>query len=198
MSDAEFLAWGRYLPMNLLPPLLLALAIAASDLHSRRIPNYLTFGGALAGLFYQTVFFGWSGLGQGLFGLLLGLGLLLIPYILGGDGCWRCQRFGCLRRLVGSQRLFFPLLLYGDSWRADEFRCVNMAGDSLEFSQTRLGPVPNHGLVSRSGRPAGDYDAQFQSDSGHPVWDGYCLGDGCPAGAGESFLERTGLSANRR
>ncbi|WP_449245286.1 A24 family peptidase [Desulfobacca acetoxidans] len=106
MSDAEFLAWGQYLPMNLLPPLLLALAIAASDLHSRRIPNYLTFGGALAGLFYQTVFFGWSGLGQGLFGLLLGLGLLLIPYILGGMGAGDVKGLAALGAWLGPKGCF--------------------------------------------------------------------------------------------
>ena len=54
------------LSMSLLPPLLLAVVMAVGDVRTRRIPNYLTLGGALAGLLFQTLVSGWPGLLHGL------------------------------------------------------------------------------------------------------------------------------------
>ena len=66
----------------LLLPLLLSLVMAWGDIRTRRIPNYLTLGTAVAGLGFQLGCHGWWGLWSGFLGLLLGLGLLLPLYLL--------------------------------------------------------------------------------------------------------------------
>ncbi len=43
-------------PLDLLFPLVLACCMAWNDMRTRRVPNYLTFGSAAAGLIYQ----GWA------------------------------------------------------------------------------------------------------------------------------------------
>jgi prepilin peptidase CpaA len=60
--------------------------MAAYDLRTRRIPNYLTGSGALAGLIFQFGYHGLPGLLDGLAGLGLGLLLFLGLYLLGGMG----------------------------------------------------------------------------------------------------------------
>ncbi|MBA5639936.1 prepilin peptidase [Duganella sp. LX20W] len=84
----------------MLPPaVVLAGLLAAAvwhDVRTRRIPNRLVFGGAVAGLAFQTLLpagaglfaspFGALGLLNGLAGLGLGLALLLPLYMLGAMG----------------------------------------------------------------------------------------------------------------
>jgi prepilin peptidase CpaA len=70
----------------LIPPLMAALAFAWLDLRTRRIPNSLTLGTALAGLGFQWGYGGWEGLVNGLGGLAVGYSLLVLPYALGGVG----------------------------------------------------------------------------------------------------------------
>ena len=70
----------------LIPPLMAALTFAWMDLRTRRIPNSLTLGTALVGLGFQWGYGGWEGLLNGLGGLALGFGLLVLPYALGGVG----------------------------------------------------------------------------------------------------------------
>ena len=54
------MSWGAS-QAHLLLPLAIALWIAWGDLRTYRIPNYLTLGAALAGLIFQTAFFGLGG-----------------------------------------------------------------------------------------------------------------------------------------
>jgi prepilin peptidase CpaA len=70
----------------LIPPLMAALTFAWLDLRTRRIPNSLTLGTALVGLGFQWGYGGWGGLVNGLGGLAVGFGLLVLPYALGGVG----------------------------------------------------------------------------------------------------------------
>src|SRR5215470_1280449 len=58
----------------------------ATDLRTRRIPNVLTFGAALAGLMFQFATGGVGALGQAALGWLLGALVFLIPFALGGMG----------------------------------------------------------------------------------------------------------------
>lgn len=51
-----------------------------------KVPNWLTFPLIIAGWVYSGVFFGWSGLGSSLIGTVVGLGLLLPAYAIGGMG----------------------------------------------------------------------------------------------------------------
>ena len=94
---------------DLVFPLLLSLGIAGWDLKSRRIPNYLTFGGALAGLGFQLGFYGLGGLLDGLAGLALGLVVLMLPYLLGGMGAGDVKAAAALGAWLGLER---ALLLF--------------------------------------------------------------------------------------
>jgi prepilin peptidase CpaA len=93
-------------PPGTLTPFLLAIVMAVGDWRSRRIPNFLTFGGALAGIVFQTAVMGWAGLFQALTGLLLGLGLLLLPYILGGMGAGDVKALAALGAWLGPKGIF--------------------------------------------------------------------------------------------
>jgi prepilin peptidase CpaA len=67
-----------------------ALAIASvgavKDVYGRRIPNWLTYSGILAGLMARGVFAGWPGLKGGLLGVLLAGGIFYLLFLLGGMG----------------------------------------------------------------------------------------------------------------
>lgn len=86
---------------SLIIPLLIAAWISWSDLRTRKIPNYLTLGAALAGLLYNLAVFGLSGLTSGLLGLLMGFGFLILPYILGGMGAGDVKALAALGAWLG-------------------------------------------------------------------------------------------------
>ncbi|MDD3580628.1 MAG: prepilin peptidase [Desulfobacca sp.] len=98
-------------PTYLVVPLLLALWIAWGDVRTQRIPNYLTLSAALAGLMFQGVFQGWGGLLNGGAGLLLGFGLLLLPYALGGMGAGDVKALAALGAWLGPQLTLY-LFIY--------------------------------------------------------------------------------------
>jgi len=86
---------------NLLLPLAIAVWIAWGDLRTYRIPNYLTFGAAIAGILFQGIFYGWDGLGSAFLGLALGLFLLLPLYLLGSMGAGDVKALAALGAWLG-------------------------------------------------------------------------------------------------
>jgi prepilin peptidase CpaA len=106
VGQVDVMQLFQLLPVGTLSPFLLSVVMAAGDWRSRRIPNYLTFGGALAGVVFQTAVFGWPGLAQALLGLLLGLGLLLLPYVLGGMGAGDVKALAALGAWLGPKSVF--------------------------------------------------------------------------------------------
>jgi prepilin peptidase CpaA len=129
------------LPVTLLPPLLLAAVMAAGDVRTRRIPNYLTLGGALAGLLFQALVFGWPGLLQGLGGLAVGFGLMLTLYLLGGMGAGDVKGLGALGAWLtpwNSLSLFCYVVIVGGIvalgmviWRGELRQFFRRAGEFL-------------------------------------------------------------------
>ena len=91
---------------GLIWPLLLSLWMAAGDLRHRRIPNYLTLGAALVGLTYQLGCHGAAGLMDGFLGMLLGFGLLILPYFWGGMGAGDVKALASLGAWLGLQATF--------------------------------------------------------------------------------------------
>src|SRR5579864_99823 len=84
---------------------LVALIAGWTDLRSRRIPNWLTVPGFVAGVAVNVVLGGWVGLKTSLLGALLGLGLLL-PFVLLrslGAGDWKLA--GALGAFAGPDAL---------------------------------------------------------------------------------------------
>ncbi len=67
----------------LVPSVLLASWI---DLRYHKVPNWLNLFIILSGFTAQAVFHGWMGLWQGLLGMLLGFGLLIIPWLMHAMG----------------------------------------------------------------------------------------------------------------
>src|SRR5580704_17870982 len=51
-----------------------------------KVPNWITFPMILSGWVYSTAAFGWNGLADSLLGTVVGLGLLLPAYAIGGMG----------------------------------------------------------------------------------------------------------------
>jgi prepilin peptidase CpaA len=97
----------------LIAPLLLTLWMAVGDVRTHRIPNYLTFGTAAAGLIYQTWANGLAGLGDGCLGLLLGFGLLILPYALGGMGAGDVKALAGLGAWLGVKQTFLLFIYMG-------------------------------------------------------------------------------------
>lgn len=91
---------------DLVLPLFLSLGMAVFDLKTRRIPNYLTLGGALGGLGFQLGYHGLPGLLDGLAGLGLGFFLLLGLYLLGGMGAGDVKASAALGAWLGLWRAF--------------------------------------------------------------------------------------------
>ena len=56
------------------------------DYAEQRVPNWLNAALALTGLTVQGIYFGWSGVGYGALGLLVGFGLLIVPWLMHGMG----------------------------------------------------------------------------------------------------------------
>lgn len=88
---------------NLLIPLALTLWIAWGDLRTRRIPNYLTLGTAVAGLVYNLMAQGLPGLAMGILGMLLGFAFLILPYLWGGMGAGDVKAMAALGAWLGPQ-----------------------------------------------------------------------------------------------
>lgn len=56
------------------------------DYAERRVPNWLNAAIAVVGLSVQGAYYGWDGVSTGLLGLLVGFGLLIVPWLMHGMG----------------------------------------------------------------------------------------------------------------
>lgn len=98
------------------PPLAIALAIlvltaAVCDIRARRIPNWLTVAGLIAGMMLQTGLHGWSGARAALFGFGLGLLVFLPPYLLRGTGGGDVKLMAAAGTMAGPVAIFSIFVL---------------------------------------------------------------------------------------
>ena len=84
---------------------------AAIDIRVRKIPNLLSFPAMVAGLLYHSVVTGWNGLIFSAEGLVLGIGLFLIPYMMGGMGAGDAKLMGAIGAIVGPKGVLTAALL---------------------------------------------------------------------------------------
>jgi prepilin peptidase CpaA len=98
---------------SLLIPLILTMWIAWGDLRTRRIPNYLTLGMAVAGLAFNGLAHGLPGLADGILGMLLGFSCLILPYLWGGMGAGDVKALAALGAWLGPKLTIFLFCYMG-------------------------------------------------------------------------------------
>ena len=90
--------------------LVLAVSLSAFfDIKERRIPNWVSIPGILIGLFLNS-FLGLAQLLQSVTGLVVGIGVMIIPFALGWMGAGDVKLFGLVGAFLGVQwlpRVFF-------------------------------------------------------------------------------------------
>lgn len=88
-------------------PLAAILLVAVvTDLRSMRIPNWLTFPAILVGVGLHTLTQGTDGLIFSLYGLALGLGVMLLPFIFGVMGAGDVKLMAAVGAFLGAKGVF--------------------------------------------------------------------------------------------
>lgn len=83
------------------------------DLRRRRIPNWLTFGAAIAGLVYRTYVGGAAGLTDAATGWFVGAALFFLPFALGGLGAGDVKLLAALGAWFGFSDAIWLALYTG-------------------------------------------------------------------------------------
>jgi prepilin peptidase CpaA len=84
---------------------------AIQDLRVQKIPNLLTYPSMGLALLYHSLTNGLDGFIMGATGLALGIGLLILPYMMGGMGAGDAKLMGAVGAAVGPQGVFTAFLL---------------------------------------------------------------------------------------
>ena len=92
--------------------IILALAVVW-DLNSRKIPNALTMPAAAGGLVFHLFTKGVPGLKFSSLGLAVGLGIFLVPYLLGGIGGGDVKLLAALGAWLGPKSILIATLYSG-------------------------------------------------------------------------------------
>ena len=83
---------------------------SVSDLRTRRIPNWLTFPGTVAGLGLNWITGGLEGLLAGFWGLTVGFFLLFFFYLLGGMGGGDVKLLALVGSFLGPRLAFYAFV----------------------------------------------------------------------------------------
>jgi prepilin peptidase CpaA len=89
----------------------LLLAATFTDLKSQRIPNYLTIPGMIIALTLYSIINGFDGFLFSLKGMAVGIGIFLIPYMLGCMGAGDAKLMGAVGAFMGAKGVFGTFLL---------------------------------------------------------------------------------------
>jgi prepilin peptidase CpaA len=95
-------------------PTLVVVTIATiTDLHSRRIPNWLVFPFWLAGIVVQAVLFGWRGIGHSFAGAGLAILVFGVFFLLGGMGAGDVKLCAAVGAWIGPAQTMLALVFTG-------------------------------------------------------------------------------------
>lgn len=89
----------------------LLLASAFTDLKSQRIPNYLTIPGMIVALTLYSIINGFDGFLFSIKGVAVGIGIFLIPHLLGCMGAGDAKLMGTVGAFLGAKGVFGAFLL---------------------------------------------------------------------------------------
>jgi prepilin peptidase CpaA len=81
-----------------------------TDIKKRKILNIVTIPAIIFGFIYYTTFEGWSGFLFSGKGFLIGLGLLIIPYLVGGMGAGDVKLMSAIGALMGTSFVFYSFI----------------------------------------------------------------------------------------
>jgi len=84
---------------------------AIIDFRIQKIPNLITFPTVIIALLYHFLNSGIDGLSFSVLGLVTGIGLLIIPYMLGASGAGDAKLMGAVGAILGSKGVFVAFLL---------------------------------------------------------------------------------------
>jgi prepilin peptidase CpaA len=93
--------------------LVIASVACAFDLRTRRIPNWLTWGAAAAGIAFHVATGGLPGLQYSAQGWVVGAACLIVPYALGGMGGGDVKLVGALGAWLGAGDTFWLAMYTG-------------------------------------------------------------------------------------
>jgi prepilin peptidase CpaA len=88
----------------------IAAAASIGDVRTGRVPNVLTVSAAAVGVCYATLHSGLGGLGSSLLGCLLGLGLFLPLFALGGMGAGDVKLLAAFGAWLGPAGVFWAAI----------------------------------------------------------------------------------------
>jgi prepilin peptidase CpaA len=115
------------------------LAACATDITTRRIPNVLTFGAAVAAIACQAITGGWEGTQSAMLGWLVGFAAFMPFFLLGGMGAGDVKLLAALGAWTGPAGALW-LAIYASLAGGVIAVCVAMASGYLG---TALGNVRN-------------------------------------------------------
>jgi prepilin peptidase CpaA len=134
------------------------------DYRERRVPNWLNGSLVFSGLLVQCSYFGFSGLGQGLLGMLIGFGILIVPWILhtmgAGDvklmmgvgawfGPWMTFVGGMAGMLIGGVMAVVMILLSGKAGLARaNFGVIFTKLSSVDTAFSEFGSTKSFGATT--------------------------------------------------